>query len=193
MTSLIQKSLGSKEEFCIENDKLIIKSSNLNKSVEYSIRLDQIGFDIEKKRTKSVLLLIPFFIALSALEFYVLIDEYNKGTRFPELLIYIFGSIFFPILAVCSFFQKTETIFLTGGNKIVKLNALKPDKQTVDTFIDELHTSIRLFYKNRYAHVDALLSKETSIGNFRWLREIGAINEFEFEQLIAELNFNNLF
>lgn len=189
---LIQKSFGSKKEYRILADRLFITTANFNKSTEYSIKFEELGFDLVREKTKSIIWLIPLYLIFTGLELYVLIDEYNKGVRFPQLLFWIFGFLGFGAGAIYSFFQKTETVYLTGGNTVLKLDALNPKPEIVDAFIKTLHTRIKSYLKHKYGVVDTALSKEASIQNFKWLREISALNEAEYEELVYELNTKNL-
>ena len=60
MNELLQKSLGSYKHYKITNDRVQITTKNINKYEEYYIKLDNLGFDITRKQTKSILLLVPF-------------------------------------------------------------------------------------------------------------------------------------
>lgn len=192
MKELIQKSLGSREEYKILEDRLLIKKTNFNKSSEHSVRFEEIGFDLSWERTRPVLWVIPIHLGFFILELYVLIDEYNKGIRFPNLLFWIFGTLLFGTLAVLSFFQRCETVYLTGGSSILKINAINPNATIVKEFIDELHTTMHSYYKAQYGVIDTDLSKDESIRTFKWLREIKVINQAEYEQLVNELNLRTL-
>lgn len=192
MKELIQKSLGSREEYKILEDRVSIKKSNFNKSSESSVKFEEIGFELFWERTKPVLWLIPINVGFFILELYVLIDEYNKGVRFPKLLFWIFGALLFGTMAVYSFFQRQETVYLTGGSSVLKLNAINPNASVVKEFIDELHHTMRSYYKANYGVIDPDLSKDESIRTFKWLREIKAINQMEYRKLIEELNLHHL-
>lgn len=188
---LIQKSFGSKKEYKILKDKVFIRIENFNKSSEYFIKLDELGFDLVREKTKSIIWLIPLYLVFTGLELYVLADEYQKGVRFPQLLFWILGAIGFGVGAVYSFFQRTETIYLTGGNTVLKLDALNPKQEIVETFIGNLHSTMRAYFKKKYGVINHL-SRDTSIHNFKWLREIEAIDDTEYENLINELNTQSL-
>ncbi|GAA4466980.1 hypothetical protein GCM10023189_49830 [Nibrella saemangeumensis] len=83
-------------------------------------------------------------------------------------------------------------MYLTGGNTVLKLDALNPTPDVVEDFIRILHFQIRSYLKQKYGVVDIALSREASIHNFKWLREINALNEAEYKELIYELNTKDL-
>jgi len=192
MDELLQKSFGSYKRYKVTKDRVLITTKNINKYEEYYIKLDNLGLDLTRKQTKSILLLIPIYLAFTGLELYVLIDEYQKGVRFPQLLFWIGGVILFGIGAVYSFFQKTDKVFIQGGTRTLELNGANPNKETVDEFIRHLQNAIRQFYKNRYAIIDPNLDEETQILNYKWLKEVDAITEAEFEDLIQDFKIKKL-
>lgn len=192
MVELLQKSFGSYKRYKITKDRLLITTKNINQYEEYYIKLDQLGFDLTRKQTKSILLLIPLYLAFTGLELYVLVDEYQKGVRFPQLLFWIGGVLLFATGAVYSFFQKTDKVFIQGGAKTLELNGSNPNKEKVDQFIENLQTSIKKYYKQKYAIIDPTLGEETQIHNYKWLKEVDAITEIEFEELLQNFKIKNL-
>lgn len=117
MNELLQKSLGSYKRYKITNDRVLITTRNINKYEEYYIKLDNLGFDITRKQTKSILLLVPFYLAFTGLELYVLIDEYQKGVRFPQLLFWIAGVALFSVGAVFSLLKRRTRFLFKAGLK----------------------------------------------------------------------------
>lgn len=192
MDELLQKSFGSYRHYKITKDRVIIKTKNVNKYEEYYVKLDSLGWDVTRKQTKSILLLIPLYLAFTGLELYVLIDEYQKGVRFPQLLFWIVGVLLFATGAVYSFFQKTDKVFIQGGVNILELDGSKPDKETVNEFIEALQTAVKSYYKHKYGVIDPTLTEEVQIHNYKWLKEIEAITEIEYEELLHKLKIKNL-
>ena len=193
MEELLQKSLGSYKHYRIAKDRVIIKTQNINKYEEYYVKFDNLGLDLTRKQTKSIMLLIPFYVALTGLEIYVLIDEYQKGVRFPKLLFWIGGVALFAAGAVYSFFQKTDKVFIQGGSEVLALDGSKPDSKTVNDFITSLQTTMKSYYRKRYAIINPNLDKESQIFNYQWLKEIEAITEDEYEKLVSDLKTKRLF
>lgn len=193
MIELIQKSFGSSKEFRVAKDRLMVKTKSINKYEEYYVKFDSLGLDLTRKQTKSILLLIPLYIALAALEIYVFIDEYKKGSSTPiQLTVIGAGAVLFVIGAVYSFFQKTDKVFIQGGTKVLELNGSNPSRLEVDNFIKDLQSAIREYYKRKYAVVDPTLEEIIQIQNYKWLRETEIINEAEYEELVNTLKIKNL-
>ncbi|UKJ07014.1 hypothetical protein [Solitalea lacus] len=192
MDELLQKSLGSYKHYKILKDRIVVTTKNINKYEEFYIKLDNLGLDLSRRQTRSILILIPFYIGLTVLATYVLFDEYQKGVRFPQLLFWIFGALMFGTGAVYSFFQKTDKVFIQGGAIVLQLNGSNPDRETVDNFINSLQTAIKSYYKTKYALIDPTLNEETQIHNYKWLQEIGAVTNDEFEELLNNLKLKNL-
>ena len=117
MDELLQKSFGSYKHYKITKDRVLIKTKNINKYEEYYIKLDNLGWDITRKQTKSILLLIPLYLAFTGLAFYVLIDEYQKGVRFPQLMFWIGSVLLFATGAVYSFSKKQTRFLSKAGHK----------------------------------------------------------------------------
>lgn len=192
MKELIQKSLGSSKRYKIGKDKIIIYSRNINKYEEYYIKFDNLGFELSRKYTKPIFILIPAYLSFTALELYVLIDEYHKGVRFPQLLFWIGGVILFAIGSVYSFFQKKDIILIHGGIETLQIYGSKPNKKSVDNFIKYLHLKMRLFYKYKYAIIDTTLDEESQFNNYKWLKEVEAITDREYEELLHDYRINKL-
>lgn len=192
MTELMQKSFGSYKHYKIKKDRVVITTKNINTYEEFYIKLDKLGLDLTRKQTKSILILIPFYLVFTGLELYVLIDEYKKGAGFLELLFWVVAVLLFGTGAVYSFFQKKDKVFLQGGIRVLELDGANPDRNTVDSFIEHLQNAIRNYYKLKLAVIDAALDEETQIENYRWLKEIDAISNDEYEDLLNSLKIKKL-
>lgn len=192
MTELKQKHLGSYKHYKIGKDRVFIETKNINKYEEFFVKFENLGLDLTRKKTKSILILIPIYFAITLLQLYVFVDEYQKGDTFPHLLIYIFGIILFGVGTVYSFFQKTDKIYIKGGMNELDLYAENPDKESVTNFIEKLQIAIKDNYKKKYGRIDSNLDEENQIFNFKWLLEMEIISETEFEELVNNLKIKNL-
>jgi hypothetical protein len=189
---LIQKSFLSHKHYTIEKDRIIVNTKNINTYEEYFIKLEEIGLDLNYSRTKGVFWLIPINLAALALGTYILFDEVRNGIKFPEILFWVFSFLLFATMAFFSFFQKSEKVFLVGGSTTLELNAINPNKEEVNTFIKQIHLSIKQHYKSKYGKIDVTLDEATQIHNYKWLKEINAISEEEFESFIESFNIKKL-
>jgi hypothetical protein len=59
--------LGSKEGYRILEDRVFIKAHNIYNSLEHSVKFEEIGFDLVRKKTNSIIWLIPFNLSLVVL------------------------------------------------------------------------------------------------------------------------------
>ena len=55
---------------------------------------------------------------------------------------------------------------------------------TVDEFVRNLHVVIRNHYKSKYAFINSTLDEETQIHSYKWLKEVEAITDAEYEELL---------
>ena len=181
---LIQKSWTSKKEISIEADHIAIHTKTIKDEIEYTIKLGELGFETIKRTDKTANLSCYTFLVFTVLDIYLIVTTwYNKGSL-AELILWLFGFIFFGVLSFYSFTQRNkEVIYLGGGQKILELLAAKPDKQTVLLFIDDIHAAIRTYYKTKYTRFDSSIPYDVKISTLKWLKEMQAITDDEFEEL----------
>jgi hypothetical protein len=183
---LIQKSWTSKKEISIEADHIVIHSKTIKDEMEYIIKLGELGFETIKRTDKTANLSCYTFLVFTALDVYLIVTTWHEKDHLPELLLWLFGFIFFASLSIYTFTQRNkEHIYLGGGQKILELLAAKPDRQTVSLFIDDIHAAIRTYYKNKYTHFDSTIPYDVKISTLSWLKEMKAITHEEFEELSA--------
>jgi hypothetical protein len=183
---LIQKSWTSKKEIRIEDDHIVIHAKTLKDEMEYTIKLGELGFETIKRIDKTANLSCYTFLVFTILDSYLLFSTWQDKGPQAELLLWVFGFVFFASLALYSFTQRNkEIIYLGGGQKILELLATKPNRQTVLLFIDEIHAAIRAYYKNKYTHFDSSIPYDVKISTLSWLKEMKAITHEEFEELSA--------
>ncbi|MEN0056240.1 MAG: hypothetical protein AAGC65_21360 [Mucilaginibacter sp.] len=183
---LIQKSWTSKKEISIEADHIAIRTKTIKDEMEYIIKLGELGFETIKRTDKTANLSFYTFLVFTMLDTYLLVTTWYSKGPLAELILWMFGFIFFAALCLYSFSQRNkEIIYLGGGQKVLELLAAKPDKQTVLLFIDEIHAAIRAYYKNKYSHFDSSIPYDVKISTLSWLKEMKAITNEEFEDLSA--------
>ena len=183
---LIQKSWTSKKEISIEADHIVIHNKTIKDEMEYTIKLGELGFETIKRTDKTANLSCYTFLVFTAIDTYLMITTWQDKGPLAELLLWIFGFIFFASLSLYSFTQRNkEIIYLGGGQKILELLAAKPDRQTVLLFVDEIHAAIRAYYKNKYTRFDSSIPYDVKISTLKLLKEMKAITDEEFEDLCA--------
>jgi hypothetical protein len=184
---LIQKSWTSKKEISIEADHIAIRTKTIKDEMEYTIKLGELGFETIRRTDKTANLSCYTFLVFTALDTYLLVTTWYHQGPMAELLLWLFGFIFFAALSLYSFTQRNkEIIYLGGGQKILELLAAKPDRQTVLLFVDEIHAAIRAYYKNKYTRFDSSIPYDVRISTLSWLKEMKAITSEEFEDLSTQ-------
>lgn len=191
--TLIQKYWSSGKEFKITNNGVQVKIKEFNEDLEYNVKFDELGFDIQKRKVKNGQYAFYFFVILTPLYGWLLIESFLDNSTLQMKLIWIFGLILFLMLAIFSFIdRKRSIIYLTGGLKALELFGAKPDEDTVQKFIDILHQSMREYYRSKYTKLDLGTPLEVYIQNLKWLNEMQVISKSEFEQLFELAKTQNL-
>lgn len=188
---LAQRKLFSKNIFTIRDKELHIITKTFNEEYQYSISFEEIGFGKVYKIEKAKWIVPALFLAFFSVEFGLFITELINGVDLKKILFWLFASIFFLLAAIGSYIDTNKKIlFLTGGSQTVEILLDKPNQETVEDFVTNLHNSIKNFYKNKYAYIDDEVSSEVLLQRFRWLREIEVIDFLEYQQLKKQLNEN---
>ena len=191
MSLLIQKHLGSLSSYRIEKDRVAIIKKTFTKQEEFSVKFENLGFEINRKKTSLVLWFIPLHLVFAALNVYVAINEYNLGAG-PKTFVYVAGALLFTGIAIYSFFEKNDKVYMAGGGQNLDLDASIPSRETVDSFITDLHQAMRLYYKEKFGDINPILDKDQQVHKFKWLVEINAISNTEYELLVEKLRIQDL-
>ncbi|WP_439697345.1 hypothetical protein ACFGVS_02730 [Mucilaginibacter sp. AW1-7] len=195
MTSkqLIQKTRSFKNEVHIKNGHLAVKKKAINEELEYLIKFEELGFEIVKKVDKSSNNAFNVLLIFNAISVYGITRGVYKHYDLGNLLIQCFCFALFVFLSFYAFRRRNkEIIYLSGGSKVLELLAAEPDKETVSTFIEEVHDAIRTYYKNKYTNFDEGMPYEDKVSILKWLKEIGSITDKEFDQLITTRKAENI-
>lgn len=192
MSELKIKFIGTENNYSILSNKVKISERTWDKSIEYFISFDNLGFDIIKEKTKSLIWVSIIHFSFMCLNIYVLVDEAMKGAKSLQIDGWLFSIILFASLFIYSLIQKTEKVYLTGGNSVIILNASNPNSKNVYSFINELHLAMRNHFKSKFGNLDLPIDNEKAMSNFLWLKEINAINENEYQELIHKIGLKNL-
>jgi hypothetical protein len=181
---LIQKHWTEKNVVIIKNDHINFQKKTLQEDIEYKIKFEDLGFGTYQKVDKRGHFLFYLFLALTLASIFEIINGFLKNLPLEEFLGWSIGVIFFGFISFWSLIQlNKETIYLTGGHKNLELMATKPDRQTVLVFIDEIHRTIRKYYKRKYTNFDRDTPYEEKVLALRWLKQINAITDEELSQL----------
>ena len=145
----------------------------------------QLGFETVKKRIKTAN--IPFYAFLVFDLIYVgsIVNSVANKEPFTQQIFWVFALIVFSIITIVAYYNRNKNvIYLTGGQKVLELLAAKPDEKSVIMFIEIIHQSMRVFYKNKYSKFDADTPLEIKVNQLKWLKEIKVLTEIEYEELL---------
>jgi hypothetical protein len=188
MAQLIQKTWSTRKEIVIENEGLLVKTKNIREDIEYKIKLEELGFDIVKKRVKTANVPFYCFLIFDLLYIGLLIDSVINKEPLSHQLFWMGALLFFSFMAGAAFYNRNkDVIYLTGGPKVLELLAKKPDATSVASFIDAIHAAMRQHYKNKYATFDLDTPYELRLNQLKWLKEIKAITDMEYNELLNRM------
>jgi hypothetical protein len=130
---LSQKTLNDKRTFQILEDRIFIKTWSFKENLEYSIKFDELGFDIFRKKEKRTLTAFYIFLALDALYISLLIISILDKDKMIGF--WVATLLFFIPLTILSYIQRYKNlVYLTGGSKNLELMNDKPNLETVNNF-----------------------------------------------------------
>lgn len=193
MTELIQKTWFNKKEVTIEYDRLLIKSKNIREDLEYKIKFEELGFETVKKRIKTANIPFYAFLVFDSLYVGLIVNSIANKEPYTQQIFWVFALIVFSIITIVAYCNRNKNIiYLTGGQKVLELLAEKPDEKTVRMFIETIHKSIRVFYKNKYSKFDADTPLDIKVNQLKWLKEIKALTVIEYEELLDKTKLDTI-
>ncbi|MFN8346885.1 MAG: hypothetical protein U0X91_17925 [Spirosomataceae bacterium] len=193
MEELIQKTFSDKKYFRILDDKIFVKSSSFTEKLEYSIKFEDLGFDIFRKEDKNKKIVFYFFLILDIMYIILLITGLIDGDSLNMIGFWIAALCFFLPLTVISFLNGNKSlVYLTGGTKVLEMMNNRPNESIVNDFIGQIHKRMRIYFKGKYGYIEPSLPKEYLRNQFKWLKEIEAISEGEYNELIKHLEIQSL-
>ena len=112
---------------------------------------------------------------------------------FKQQVFWLVALIFFSIMTIAAYYNRNKNvIYLTGGQKVLELLAEKPDNKTVISFIEKIHQSMREFYKTKYSSFDLDTPYEIKLNQLKWLKEIRALTDKEYNELLDNTKTENI-
>jgi hypothetical protein len=188
MVPLIQKTWTTRKEIVIADESLLIKTKNIREDIEYKIKLEELGFDIVKKRVKTANVPFYCFLIFNLLYIGLLIDSVINKEPLSHQLFWMGALLFFSLMAGAAFYNRNkDVVYLTGGPKALELLAAKPDALTVTAFIEAIHQAMRQHYKNKYSNFDIDTPYEVRVSQLKWLKEIKAITDTEYSEMLNRM------
>ncbi|TAG24798.1 MAG: hypothetical protein EAZ32_11065 [Cytophagia bacterium] len=186
---LYQKTFGDKRHFKLSDDRIDINTKSFKENLEYSIKYEELGFDVFRKREKNAQGAFIFFLALDLLYICMIIVSYLEKDK-PSMIAFWVGALFFfGIFTIITYkFRHNSWVYLTGGFKVLEIMNDKPSEDDVQKFIENIHSRMRSYLKKKHTDIDISMPKDYYVSQFKWLKEIKAIDDIEFKELITELD-----
>jgi len=193
MIQIIQKTLTTRKEVFIESDCLLIRTKNIKEDLEYKIKFEELGFDTVKKRVKTANIPFYAFLLFDILYIGIIISSVKNHEPFKEQLFWLFALILFSVMTIAAYYNRNKNvIYLTGGQKVLELLASKPDVDTVTKFVDKIHLTMRQYLKNKFSKFDPDMPYDLRINQLKWLKEINAITDEEYKELMTNTKTDNI-
>jgi hypothetical protein len=190
--NLHQKYFLNNKYFELQEGKIFVKNGGLKENIEFSIRFEDLGFDVYKKKDKTknfggYILVIFFLLGLS-----LVITSIAGNESIKQIFMSIGYSLFLGVTSILAFKSPSrDLVFLTGGTKNLELFRRSPTEKHVEEFIEEIHKQMRNYFKIKYAFVVIKVPFEIELNRLKWLKEIKAITEIEYTELIKGARNNS--
>ena len=166
---LNQKRGQEYKNFELKNDILNIKEKSHYSTKEWSINIEEIGFDklVEIHSGRGIKILGLIFFLISIISFYCFLSEENINGKFDGLL---WGSLGMVVLGIITYkMPLNNSIVLNGGREKITF-FLKPEtREEVENFVDDLIEKSKKKLIAKYTRVDTDLSEEGFINQLNWL------------------------
>lgn len=193
MTQLTQKTFTTKKEVFIESDSLLVKTKNIREDLEYKIRFEELGFDTVKKRVKTANLPFYGFLLFDFLYVGLIISAVINHESFNQQVFWLIALLVFSAMTIVAYYSRNkDVIYLTGGQKVLELLAKKPDKETVQIFIESVHKTMRLHFKSKFSKFESDTAYEFKVNQLKWLKEIKALTDKEYKELLDTSKADNI-
>ncbi|RDC62365.1 hypothetical protein [Adhaeribacter pallidiroseus] len=156
MKELKQKHLFTKKEFLLTPKSIRVICKSIKEDLEYTIKYDQLGFDIVKRHDKTAILPAIFLSFFFLLDLYLLVDALIHRERTAIVVMWLLSAVFFGVITGLAFYQTNKNrVYLTGGAKVLSLLRAKPSEAEVDLFIEATLKAIRTYHRNKFAGINS--------------------------------------
>ena len=180
--TLYQKSGFDSKEFILEDQTVLVRTKTLREELEYRVRYDELGFELVWKKVKQTWFLLGTFFLMDILFAWLFVYSLIMHEVFTQQLYWCLGLVFFVVITLLAIARREMNyLYVSGGVKSLEFWADKPGVIQVTTFVESLQESMRAFYRERFNKLDDRTSVEELMVQLRWLLEIKAITEEEFE------------
>lgn len=185
MDKLKQRRLLEINEFKLEEKGLNVKRKRLGEYVELTIPYEEItkSITVVKVGNKRWFYAGVIFIIISlTVLFFRLMG--NNVESFAEIIWLIIGLICLSIFAIK--YKSYKNLMCTDG-KVISFFQDKPNKETLDLFIDNLLNRRNDYLKEKYSKIDVDFPIEHHLYRIKWLKDEEIINDDEFNEIKKRL------
>jgi hypothetical protein len=188
MDRLIQKRGLRRQEFVLENERLVVNQRTiLGQFLEADVPLEDIHINRIVKRSKVELFFILISILIGFFFFATLISKLTiPQTKADWEIISGLGIGTFISLTLFVLTKKDEIILPTDTYSVA-LYQKRPSKQEVDKFVNLLKDRVRTYVRNKYLILNKDLDNETRARHLFWMFERGFVSQKEFEETKASI------
>lgn len=175
---IIQKRFFQSTAFQVEYDGIKINKKDFNRQSESFVRYEEIpsGNFAVRIFDRRLIILSMIFGVLGA--FGLLIEISSQPLRIGGLL----GALAFIIIPILiTWFARNEYIGLGRVGNGVVLQANKPSRQEVKSFVDALQNAKSAYLREIYLDKVPTATPQEELKLLLWLYEHGAINENELQ------------
>ena len=179
---LHQKRGREFKHFELKKDKLFIKEKLSFSTKEYSINIEEIGFNkvIEIHSRKGIKILGSFFILLSFVFLYGSIFEESKNPELGGLIWGFFGGLALGI--ACFKAPMNDSILLNGGDQTISFFLNFDSRNETEKFVDKLIEKSKESLIKKYTRIDTDLPSEVYMNQLNWLLNHHIINIDTYEE-----------
>ncbi len=186
MIQLTQNHWSEKRNFQILSDGLRVETKTNETFIDEKISFDDIAFDEIITKHEPSIILIGFYASV-LLNFFlaIIIYSYNlplKDAFFlkPILILFLLVTLFWGYKIFK--FEKIKTI---RGEKYISFWYFSKNRKEVDSFIANIKSSRRNYYRNIFLDLDEFEQPEIHIQRLNWLKSQDYISKQELKEYFA--------
>jgi hypothetical protein len=186
-----QKSGFASRKYQLLDDKIIVETKNINESLKYEVRYEEIGTEVFYKSENRIVQKIFAFVCLLLPSVFTISYLLKRFNNLGVVIVFWIISI---VLASLFFFKKGEdNIILSGGTKVLVFFRTKPNEKEVLSFIEKIFNKRKSFLLQKYLYDVKFHSGEEYLERLAWFRDRNIITDFEHNDFIEDFKIKNLF
>lgn len=183
---LLQKDMGDKRRFIIQDNGLKIEDSSWFGKHQRTIPFEFIDDEIislnftPKKWIAIITMLILSLIGAGIIR---LIGFYGEW----KVIYYLIVGVFSGLLGII-FNRKNQLIIKCFHREGIELMKNEPSKKEFEDFVEKLFKKRKEVLMEKYGKISKHIDFESQLNNFYWLHNLGVIDKTQLEELVIELD-----